>query len=153
MRRLPQLSVLGLYLAACALLLTGCIPSNLNYLSNPRFPEGGVRQLIHFAFLKPWILLPAMWNAIWAPTEEGFFGGLVHGFTVTFFVFFVGGVHVGLGFLMYWTFDHVCKRTSGLVLLVGSLLRSCGGLMLLYGIFIWLSGLGALIGSFVASVW
>lgn len=140
LQRSLRLTSAFLCLLGLAVLLNGCVPVHLHYLSNPRFPETSLRQLLHFAFLKPWVLLPAMWAAIFSPPEESFSYIVANGLLYMFFATLVGGVHVGIGYLLALIFKKIPELSFFTVF---KFLLAAGGLIFLYGVFIWLSCLGA----------
>lgn len=150
LQRSLRLTSAFLCLLGLAVLLTGCIPVDLQYLSNPRFPETSLRQLLHFAFLKPWVLLPAMWAAIFSPSREDFVIIVANGILYMFFATLVGGVHAGIGYLLKLVCKEIPERSF--FTLLKFLLATAGDFMLAYGAFIWLSCLGASLVALAQSV-
>lgn len=142
-------------LTAAAFLLAGCmVPAGLDHLREPGTPEGGLRHIFRFAFMRPWILVPALWRSILSPGDEGFVEGIVHGFTHTIFVALVGGLHVLIGFPVMSVLTRGKKPEDPVPGgFFGGLLVFGAALMMLYGLFVWASCFGAFVVMLVSSAW
>lgn len=121
--------------------LGGCLlnPPNLYY--EPETAGGVAKIILRVAFVKPWILLPALWRGCSNPDEFSF--------EMFIFVFFVGGIHFVIGAISMALAKKLeinplsSKETKNLptllvlpaYLLVIAILG--GTIMGLYGLFIW----------------
>jgi hypothetical protein len=83
-----RLAATALIFLVC-LSLGGCLlnPPNLYY--EPETAGGVAKIILRVAFVKPWILLPALWRGCSNPDEFSF--------EMFIFVFFVGGIHFVIG--------------------------------------------------------
>jgi len=120
------------------LLLGGCLLNPPYYYDEPESAGEVAKLIFRLAFVKPWILVPALWHLI----ETGDFLVPLQGMVVALII---GGIHIGLGSLLMNLHRFVPKEKSTsklgtmLIGLVSEVGQPFGAGMTLYGAFLWLS--------------
>jgi len=124
------------------LFITGCfLPAPDPYEFDTDTLGGVVKLILRLAFTRPWILLPGLWRIVELETESGggFIAGFDFGFQYALVVFFIGGIHFGIGALLSGGFR---QKTTNFLTFIAAIFA-------LYGLFIWTSCAGAFFLGFL----
>ena len=116
--------LLGTIFLSFCLLLCGCMASVPSYVEEPESIGQLVILLLRVAFIRPWLLLPSLWNGI----TQSWSDWTMDPFSLGILIGLIGGIHIGLGALIFTIGGEIHDS-----------LASIGTIWALYGGFIWVS--------------